>query len=468
MKTIFEEFERWMSASEGQNLEFKEAKNQFDQKKLCRYCVAIANEGGGKLILGVSDKKPRRVVGSKAFPDLADIQRKLLDRLRFRVEVEEFLHPDGRTAIFHIPSRPTGTAYQYEGAYLMRSTEDTVSMTEDRLRGIFNEMKPGWLSRIASKDCSGEEVIRLLDTQSFFDLLKLPYPANREGVLDRLKREKLIIRKESSWSITNLGAILFAKKLDEFGNLARKASRVIIYEGTSKLKTLKDLRGTKGYAVGFEGLLEFINGQIPSNEIIGEALRKEVKMFPPIAIRELVANAMIHQDFEETGSSFMIEIYADRTVITNPGVPPIQPERFIDEYKSRNERLADLMRRFGICEEKGSGIDKVINAAEEFQLPAPDFRIGERHTASILFAHKKFKNMDRNDRIRACYQHCCLRYVMNKKMTNQSLRERFRLSAKKSESISRVIRETMESSLMKLSDPTITSLRYRSYVPYWA
>jgi len=222
MKTTFEEFERWRAEPEGQNLEFKEAKNQYDQKKLCRYCVAIANEGGGKLILGVADKRPRKIVGSKAFQDLADIQKKLFDRLHFRVEVEELLHPDGRILIFHIPSRPNGTAYQYEGSYLMRSTEDTVPMTEDRLRGIFDEMKPGWHSRIARTNCSGEEVIHLLDTQSFFDLLKLPYPANREGVLDRLKHEKLIVRKEPSWAITILAPYFLQKRLMSSGTFRVK------------------------------------------------------------------------------------------------------------------------------------------------------------------------------------------------------------------------------------------------------
>jgi ATP-dependent DNA helicase RecG len=126
------------------------------------------------------------------------------------------------------------------------------------------------------------------------------------------------------------------------------------------------------------------------------------------------------------------------------------------------------MRRLGICEEKGSGVDKVIQAAEVFQLPAPDFRVGERRTSVVLFGHKDFEDMDRNDRIRATYQHCCLRYVMNEKMTNQSLRERFRLSEKKTESASRVIRETVEAGKIKLSDPEQTSLRYRSYVPFWA
>lgn len=469
MKTTLEELNRWMSAPrEGENLEFKEAKNQFDLTKLFRYCVAIANEGGGKLILGITDKSPRKIVGSKALLDVVDIQRRLLDKLRFRVEVEEFSHPEGRLVIFHIPSRSVGTAYQFEGAYLMRSTEDTVPMTEDRLRQIFNEGKPDWLARSARKNCSGDDIVQLLDTQSYFDLLKLPYPANREGVLDRFEREKLIVRKNGTWTITNLGAGLFAKKLDDFEGLSRKAPRVIVYDGPSKLKTRLDKPGTKGYAVGFVGLIDFINSQIPSNEIIEKAIRKEVKMFPEIAIRELIANALIHQDFEEVGSSVLVEIYTDRVEITSPGKPFIPPDRFIDEYQSRNERLANLMRRFGICEEKGSGIDKVISAAEVYQLPAPDFRVGDRHTIAILFSHKDFEDMDRNDRIRACYQHCCLRYVMNQKMTNQSLRERFNLSEKKAESVSRVIRETMEDGLIKLSDPTVTSLRYRSYVPYWA
>ncbi|MHB9022484.1 MAG: ATP-binding protein, partial [Halothiobacillus sp.] len=211
-----------------------------------------------------------------------------------------------------------------------------------------------------------------------------------------------------------------------------------------------------------------IYGLVPSNEVIEQALRREVKMFPEIAVRELVANALIHQDFTQTGTSVMIEIYDDRMEISNPGKPFISPDRFIDEYQSRNERLADLMRRLGICEEKGSGVDKVVQAAEVFQLPAPDFRVGEKRTSAILFSHKVFEDMDRNDRIRATYQHCCLRYVMNEKMTNQSLRERFNLPEKKAEAVSRAIRDSVEAGKIKLADPEQASLRYRSYLPFWA
>ena len=288
------------------------------------------------------------------------------------------------------------------------------------------------------------EVIELLDTQSYFDLLHLPYPAQRSGVLERFASEHLICANDDLWTITNLGAILFAKKLDQFDRLARKAPRVIIYDGTSKLKTKLDTPGAKGYAVAFKGLVDFIVSHVPSNEVIQQAVRQKVTMFPEIAIRELVANALIHQELTETGASVMIEIYDDRMEISYPGVPFIPPDRFIDEFKSRNERLADLMRRLGICEEKGSGVDKVIQAAEVYQLPAPDFRVTDLRTSVVLFAHKHFEDMDREDRVRACYQHCCLRYVMNEKMTNQSLRERFKLPEKKSESVSRMIRDAVE------------------------
>ena len=414
MTTTIQQIDTWRAAhSEHQRLEFKEAKTQFDNRKLYKYCVALANEGGGHLLLGIEDAPPRKVVGTVAFNNPMEMAAKLFHALGFRVEIEEVMHPDGRVLVFHIPERPLGTVYDFEGAYLMRAGEELVPMSEDRLRAIFAEGQPDWLSQPALKDCDADKVVQLLDTQSYFDLLHLPYPVNRPGVLERFESEKLIQRVGAGWTITNLGGMLFAKKLEQFDRLARKAARVIVYEGTNKLKTKLDRPGSRGYAVGFQGLVEFINGLVPSNEMIEQALRREVKMFPEIAVRELVANALIHQDFTESGASVMIEIYDDRMEISNPGKPFISPDRFIDEYQSRNERLADLMRRLGICEEKGSGVDKVIEAAEVFQLPAPDFRVGERRTTVVLFGHQDVDEMDRNDRIRACYQHCCLRYVMN-------------------------------------------------------
>lgn len=469
MSTTVEELERWLLLpSETEHMEFKEAKLQYDTMKLFRYCVALANEGGGKLVLGVTDKRPRQVVGSQAFLNLEEIKAKLLDKLKMRVEVDIVTHTNGRVLVFHVPPRPIGTPLHLDGVYLMRTGEGLVPMTPDKLRRIFDEGKADFLSQIAKSGLAADGVISLLDTQGYFDLIKLPYPAERGAVLERFESEKLVQLHEGRYDITNLGALLFAKDLDAFDGLTRKAPRVIVYNGKSKLATRSDQFIPKGYAVGFGTLISYVNAQLPSNEVIGRAFRETTRMFPEIAVRELIANALIHQDFTEMGTSVAIEIYSDRLEITSPGQPSIKPERFIDEYKSRNERLADIMRRLRICEEKGSGIDKVINGVEDVQLPAPDFRVTDTHTVVVLFAHKSFAEMDRNDKVRACYQHCCLKYVMNEKMTNQSLRERFKLSGAKADQVSRIIRETVNAGQIKPDDPENASKRYTKYVPFWA
>lgn len=314
---------------------------------------------------------------------------------------------------------------------------------------------------------SEDDVVKLFDCQKYFDLMGLPLPSTRKGILDKFKSEKFIIETEGTYSATNLGAILFAKDIREFNGLSRKAVRTIVYKGNNKLETLKDQWEYSGYAVCFERLLESILDKLPSNEEIQKALRKNVTVYPPLAIREILANALIHQDFNESGSSPMVEIYSDRIEISNPGKPIIKTERFIDEYKSRNEALASFLRRAGICEEKGSGIDKVIFQIELFQLPAPDFRVTDTSTKTILYNFRKLRNMDRSDKVRACYQHCCLKYVSNEKMTNASLRERFRIQEKSASSVSRIIADTISKGLIKYNDPKITTGRYVKYVPFW-
>lgn len=465
-----EQLMRWLAVPrETEHLEFKEAKLQYDSTKLLRYCVALANEGGGHLVLGVTDKPPRRVVGTQAFADTGAVAARLLEALRMRVGVHELAHPDGRVLVFEVPSRPAGTPLHLDGAYLMRAGEELVPMTPDQLKRILGEGGPDWFERPAREGASADEVVGLLDTQSFFDLLKLPYPTTREAVLARLEQERLIESRGAGWRISNLAAILLAKKLEAFSpELARKAPRVVLYDGVNKLVTRDDKPGVRGYAVGFESLVDFVHSSAPLNRFVEQVVREEVKMFPRQAIRELVANALVHQDFEATGQSVMIEMYADRLEISNPGLPPIRVERFIDEFRSRNERLAELMRRMGLCEEKGSGVDKVVSLAEVYQLPAPDFRISDTRTTAVLFAHQDFADMGKPDRIRACYQHCCLKYVSNQRMSNQSLRERFRLPESKAATVSQVIGATKEANLVKSDETDSLSTRYARYLPFWA
>ena len=428
----------------------------------------MANESGGHLLLGVSDKAPRPVVGTAAFADPVAMAEKLFQAVGFRVDIEAVAHPDGRVLVFSIPSRPRGTAYHLDGAYLMRSGEALVPMSEDQLRRIFAEGEPDWLEEHAKLGLDAQQVVEILDVQTFFELMRLPYPTDRAGVVERLLHDRLVDKLEGGYAVRRLGALLLARRLDDFGPLARKAPRVVTYAGTSKIETRFDHTWTNGYAVGFQTLLQFVMAQLPQNQIIAGALRKEMKLVPEIAMREILANALIHQDFTVGGASVMIEVYSNRVEVSNPGEPVVPVERFIDGYQSRNEHLADLMRRMGICEEKSSGIDKVVDAAEVYQLPAPDFRAGHRRTCVTIFGPREFSDMDRDDRVRACYQHCALRWVMSERMTNQTLRKRFHLPESKSASVSQAITAAIEAGLIKLDEKVGGSRKYARYLPFWA
>jgi predicted HTH transcriptional regulator len=280
MPTTTAQIDLWrQEPSESQILEFKEAKSSFDREKLAEYCVAIANEGGGHLLLGVANTPPRAVVGSQAFPNLIDTANETFQRVGFRVEIEAIAHPDGRVIVFSIPSRPKGTAYHINGRYLMRSGSSLVSMSEDRLRAIFAEGAPDWLEEPSMRDIDAEGVVGRLDTQAFFELLKQPYPSDRASVLARLLEHRLIDQNGGQYSVRRIAGLLLAKRLEEFPDLARKAPRVIVYTSTSKLDTRIDQTGQRGYAVGFQGLVTFISQQMPQNEVIENAPAKRSSFY---------------------------------------------------------------------------------------------------------------------------------------------------------------------------------------------
>jgi predicted HTH transcriptional regulator len=241
---------------------------------------------------------------------------------------------------------------------------------------------------------------------------------------------------------------------------------VIIYKEKDRTLTQREQVFEKGYAISYEEIVSFINDQLPQNEQIGQALRKDIKIYPEIAIRELVANVIIHQDFYMTGVSSTIEIFSDRMEIRNPGEPLVDTMRFIDiPPQSRNEKLAAFMRIIHICEERGTGIDKTIKSIEDFQLPAPEFNVKDKHTEAILFTYRDWKDMDKRDRIRACYQHACLRSVSKEQMTNESLRKRFGIAEKNYSMVSRIIRDTISAGLIRPYDLENTSKKHAKYVP---
>ncbi|MDO8550448.1 MAG: ATP-binding protein [Ignavibacteria bacterium] len=457
--------------------------NDFEPQSIGEYISALSNSAclhekeAGYLIFGI-ENKTHKAFGTKFKPREAKIGNEELENWlatqlnpRIDFKIFEFVIDSNPVIVFKIDAtKDTPVKFRGEDYIRVGSYKKKLSEFPEKTRKIWSKsLIKRFEKELAATNKESDEILRLLDYTSLFDLLKEPLPANKASILEKLEQEKVITRKHNYYNITNLGALLFAKDINKFEELNRKSVRVILYKGKDRITTEKEQTGKKGYANGFEELIDYINNILPSNEEIGKAFRTETKLYPSLAIRELVANALIHQDLTVKGSSPMIEIFKDRIEVTNPGKPLINILRFIDHNpESRNEMLALFMRRIGVCEERGSGIDKVIFQCELYQLPAPEFIEGENFTRVILYSPRVLREMDRKDKIRACYQHCCLKYVSGSIMSNQTLRGRFGIEDKNYPMVSRIISDTLEEKLIKDYDPSNKSKKYAKYLPFWA
>lgn len=463
-------------------IEFKT--NNYNPQIIGEYISALANTAAlfnhekAFMIWGIDDTS-HDIIGTTFNPQNEKVGNQGLDlwiSTQLNPQTQFYFHKttieNNQLVLLEI-NRASSIPVQFKGVEYIRIDSYKKKLkdypdTERELWAIFSH-RP-FESLIAMENVSADMALRMLDYASYFDMLSLDLPSDKNGLIEVLLQEGLISKHETgNYNITNLGAILFAKKLSEFPTLERKAIRVIKYEGTDRISSAsKEQIFFKGYANGFEGLIDYINNLLPNNEVLGKALRKVVPMYPEIAVRELVANAIIHQNFFMTGTSPLIEIFSNRLEITNPGVPLIDKSRFVDHPPiSRNEKLASFMRRIGVCEERGSGYDKVVFETEFYQLPAPDIEIYNDHTKVTLFSHTEYSKMTKNDRQRACYLHACLKRVNREYMTNSSLRDRFKIEAKNSSMISRLLNETCESGLIKISEES-TADKNRRYLPFWA
>ena len=459
-------------------------RNNYSPQEIGEYISALANTAAlfnqehAYLLWGVDDTT-HEIVGTTFVPQKEKQGNQGLElwiSTQLDPQVQFYFHStviEDKPVVLLEVSRANSAPVKFKGIDYIRIDSYKKKLkdypdTERELWAIFSK-KP-FESMVAMEDISGDFVLRELDYAAYFEMLSQDLPSDKPKILEALLNDSLISKAETgNYNITNLGAILFAKRLSDFPSLARKAVRVIKYDGKDRMASAsKEQVNNKGYANGFEELITYITNLIPNNEVIGKALRKAVPMYPDIAIRELVANALIHQNFFMQGTSPMIEIFNDRMEITNPGAPLIDRNRFVDHPPvSRNEQLASFMRRIGVCEERGSGYDKVIYQTEFYQLPAPEIDIYNDHTKVTLFSHRSFAQMSKEDRIRACYLHACLKRVNREYMTNSSLRERFDVEKKNSSMISRLLNDTCAQGLIYLTADS-SSDKSRKYLPFWA
>jgi ATP-dependent DNA helicase RecG len=367
-------------ASESPWCEFKV--DNFAPEVMGKRISAISNSARlwdrhyGYMVWGIQDVT-HNVVGTTFEPGTATASGQPLEmwlssrlepcpHLAFRVVA----HPEGRVVLLEIPAA-THAPVKYDRIPYIRLGSATPPLTDyaDREKALWDKLRPyAWEAGVAMQFVLSSSVLSALDYPAYFALTRQPLPDNREGILNRLHDDRLIEKDVGDrWNILNMGAILFGRNLRDFQRLERKAVRLVQYTGTNQSEIRRKEDGQKGYASGYEELVKLIGVIVQGGEPIGTALRTRQFEYPEIAIRELIANALIHQDMTITGAGPLVEIFSDRIEITNPGAPLIEAHRIIDmPPRSRNQDMASLMRRMGICESaqpKNCGYHRQIGAS---------------------------------------------------------------------------------------------------------
>ncbi len=449
-----------------------------DKERLAEHLMAFANHpNGGSLVFGVADSGQLEGIDRAA---VAQISNTLANLGRDAVEpalaldhaVVQYLGTP--LLLVHIAEQAVKPVHR-RGKTIeetwMRSGGTTRKASRQEVGALMlNSGTPRWEALRATSLMSLDDVVATLDMAAIAKLLERPIPSDATELGAWVVAEGLAVADGRGFYITNFGAIAAARKLDEFGTLERKRIRVIKYRGTNKVETIDEVPGQRGYAVGFEGLIGYLKRALPHSEVIQQSLRTEVSLYPEIALRELIANALIHQDFTATGSGPMVEIYDDRIEVTNPGtlLPGKRTDRLIGTTpESRNEKLASSFRLYRICEERGTGFQKIVSAIELFGLPPLVFTPQENAFRVTLFAPRKFSDMSQTERVEACYQHAVLQYFSSEALTNTSLRTRFKLHEKNRNQISNLISDAVGAGRIKRKDAG-SGNKFAEYLPYWA
>ncbi|MEK7186325.1 MAG: RNA-binding domain-containing protein [Patescibacteria group bacterium] len=461
---------------ETEAVEFKE--NKFHEDIIGKMISALSNSANlydrksAFLVFGITDKT-HEIVGTNFSPSSEKVGNEQLEfwlskRINPRIDfrIHEFKYEHNSVVIFEIPPAINQPVKFNNIAYIrVGSATPKLSDYPEKESRIWNNInKKSFEKGIAKENQTIPEVLKLLDYSKYFSLTKQEIPSDTQQFVENMAQHGLVKKVfDNSYDITNLGAILFAKNLKDFVTVKRKSIRVVTYKDNTRVNRLKEQEVLLGYAIAFENLLDYINDKLPHNEEISKSLRKDVRMYPEVALREFVANALIHQDLSISGAGPMVEIFENRIEITNTGEPLISTDRFIDHPpRSRNEDMAAFMRQIGVCEEGGTGIDRALVEVALYQLPAPKFEKYENFTKVTLYAHKSLKHMTTDDKIRACFQHCVLKYVENSRMTNATLRERLGIGEKNYPAASVIIKATIQKGIIKEAE------KPKEYVPTWA
>ncbi|MBK9119767.1 MAG: putative DNA binding domain-containing protein [Phycisphaerales bacterium] len=371
MTVTLQQLQQWLTSRENEHLEFKEAKSNFHFDKLVKYCAALANEGGGSIVLGVTDKRPRKVVGSRVFTELERTKAGLIERLRLRIDGYEIAHPDGRVVVFTAPSRPIGVPISVEGAYWMRAGEDLAPMTPDMLRRIFDEAGPDYSAEV----CRGATLADLEPAAITAFRTRWARHSGNKSITKRpvetlLQDAELILPA----GITYAALILLGTRA-ALGRFLAQAEVIFEYRAKARpgpANQREEFR--QGFFFFYDRVWELVNLRNDTQHFQERLVMHPVPTFSEIAVREALLNAVSHRDYRHAGSVFVRQ-YPRRIEIVSPGgfPPGITADNILDQQLPRNRRIAETFARCGLVERSGQGADRIVEECVRHGKRLPDY-----------------------------------------------------------------------------------------------
>jgi ATP-dependent DNA helicase RecG len=379
-----EQFEKFLSEPEGTRLEFKSARASYEFDKLVNYCVALANECGGTMILGVTDKRPRTVVGTSAFPEPGETEASLHRVFNHRIPVEEFFHEGKRVLLVHVPSRLPGTAWQHDGKYLKRAGDALVPMGDQELRAIFSETGPDFTAEIVPHASLAD-----LQPEAIAEFRKRWQRKSGNARLASMPDAQILhdCSLLEGESITYAALILLGRPSAITRHLAQ-AEVIFEYRSAEAAGPAADREEYREpFLLFHDRLWTKINLRNDRQSFQQDFFRYDIPTFDETSIREALLNAICHRDYREGGSVF-IRQYSRRLEVVSPGgfPPGVTQENIADQQNPRNRRLAEALNRCGFIERSGQGVNLMIEQAVRQTKPLPDFSRSAAHEVFLTLA----------------------------------------------------------------------------------
>ncbi|QPK79394.1 putative DNA binding domain-containing protein [Corynebacterium lizhenjunii] len=464
-------------------LEFKED-GLREGARIAEYVSALGNsaclsgEPAGYLLWGISDSG--EIVGTTFDWEAAkgkgnaDLKPWLTEKISPKIDLTfDSLEIDGkRVVILRVPAaREAPLTFEDKRYIRIDSYNKNLIKNPQAERQLWLKLQQfSRESELVASNLESSDILELLSREAFVMNRKELLHLEGEALVETMRRDGAVTyTHEDGWGIPLWSALMYAQHLSSFDGLNSYQPRIFLYSGESTDTFKREKRFDQGYALSFGRVIELVSATAPGGEGYDSrsGRRIDVPTLPTIAFREVYANALLHQDLNDTGKFVTISVFADRIEVANPGTPLVDPDRFIDAVSdSRNQRLGEALRRAYFVEQRGSGWDKIVQSLEEEHFPPALVRVNGSTVVS-LSAYRPYSMMSMRERMQAVYQHTCLSLLRAQPVNNASVRARFGLDSSHAAQVSRLLSATVDENLIRLYDPE-AGPRSRRYVPNWA